>query len=926
MKSVKSVTAKSLLIKQKSSPAVGSTSKPPLSKKNVMNMIHNVTVASPPTSAGKERSASTSDIKQDAAKVSTHSRSRTRTIDPKESILHQQEILRKAALLAEPVQPVEPVKEPIAYELNFEEGKMPPRKVDTQEDDDYNYESDFESYESDFEAEVPSAMSEKSSVDSSNELEVNELQQDDKPNDETSRNDKERIDSGSYEMSMKKPVTPLSVHYDSIDDTINSHDSGISYDDLNVITSKQMSQKTQEFYRRGEELMKKITLDEMTFNIFESKPVPYDTFMALFGGQENTSQAGTQSESLAVADEVQTDVIMKAEAWTQFPTKFTMEGLQSINSKQYNEEKLGVGEGNFELEPQSNDDSEHFTQHIDAINNFSRTEDFTIGKSRSNVNSAELCKFVANAALTITNVLDNQSKLVELKPSRISISRGFTQLKFNEVDALHDTNVKKLYTNVKVSNFIVTVHKKAADQMNLLCLWDVLNTKRPLKIFSSWSDVKCLEIHDIQRDVIVGGCSDGTISLWDAQEFSEWRDEDEVTSIIKPCEIISLNQLSNDFSLDNVVALRSLPHRELKKASKMFTQSQASQICSLHRNGSIIIWTISRAFNEEAESLKKTSELDYTHLKSLIKLIKNVIIDLNSSSRKIGKENVKRKSAFEKTRYYFENDLFSDKVLRELQEIDTNRLTKVKNPLIDDELMKFNGCAVNLNEIFVASDLNFVLAISRLNLVDQTRKILTDESSFVAPTAIEMHTINTNVLAIGQANGEVKFIKVQDDENFNSGASSKLARKSTDSTNIDVLSKSCAFQNIVEKEKKLYDDTQALNNLESDELKAFLINEALSEQFFAHDSTKDKLKVSFDKNIFNSFEVSSGSVRSIAFNKSGEFMFVLIGKQLRIFNCWTNSEVDQQEKLKIWDVKCVQGADSSEYLVKFLLLSLTLRN
>lgn len=904
--SVRNVNPKSKLVKTISSPAVVKkvttgkvamstrASDKPLNKKNVMNTVHNVTVASPPRSASKERSASTSDIQQEA--VLNHSRTKTRTIDPKDSILNQ---LAQSMLAPKPAVPV---KEPIAYELNFEEAKKP-KKDESQEEEDFNYESDFESYESDFEPEEASSSesSEKLHESSSEELEGNEL---DKADDDLAKPDKERADSGSYEMRSKKPLAPLSPHYDSIDDTINSHDSGISYE-------RAVSPRTSEIFKRGKELMKKITFDELNFDFFEAKPVPYETFMAIYGGQVDMFQVGTQCEAMTTVDEVQTDLITTADLWTQFPAKFTIAGFDVANSKLYNEEKLGVGEGSREVDSHEKNEAEQFS--IDTINNFAMSEE-TSFKSQLVYDTVELQRFVESAAMTISNVMDNQTKQRELKPSRISISRGYTPLSFEDVKMLRGTIVRKLYTNMTVYNFLVTVHKRHADQQNFLCLWDILNTKRPLKVFSSWSDVKCIEIHEQQRDVIVGGCSDGTISLWDAQELPEWKneDDDDATSV-KPCGIISLNQTSNDFALDNAVALKSMPYREYKSTSSMFSQSQASQICSLHRNGTINIWTISRVFDENGS---KRVDLDYTHIKSRVKLIKNLTIDLNVASKSIDEGKVRKKSAFEKTRYYFENDLFSDKVLKELQEIDTSRLNKAKSPLIDDQLMRFNNLAVNLNEIFVATDLNFILAVSRLNLSDKSRKIFTNSSSFIAPTAVQVHPVNKNVLVIGHANGEVKFIKLYDEEVNLHNSSLKSVRKSTDAGNgNDLLSKSCAFQNIVEKEKKLYDD--AFNTVESDELKAFLVNEALSEQFTDSHSNIEKLKVPFDKNIFNSFEVAAGSVTSIVFSKSGELCFILVGWQLRIFNCWANAEVEQQDKTKFCDVKCVQGADSAEYLVSF---------
>ncbi|CRK98392.1 CLUMA_CG011751, isoform A [Clunio marinus] len=891
----------SIKLKSSSLVTVKAPEKPKsLSKKNVMNTIHNVTVASPPSSASKERTALPT--KKEPIKASNHTRSNTRTIPPEDSILHKHKLLEN-----EQKETKLNIKDPVAFDINFKEDKKE-KKVEAKDEDEYNYESDFESYESDFESEVPSTNSSKDNSDVDDEVKSVP----------TTNIHKER-DSGSFEMNSKKSASPT-IPYDSIEDTINSHDSGISYDDLAATTSKRsLGSKQKEIYKRGKELMKKITFDEQNFNIFESKQIPYETFMSVYG-QRGMTQISTQSESMMLSDEVQTDAIMKSEIWTQCPPKFTKSGLEIVNSKNYNEEKLGVGEGEIEKN-NFNDISDDLSFNIEAINNFSKNEFEINFKSISNVNSNDVHKFIENAALTMSNVLDRHSKILELQPSHLPISRGLIKLQFEDNKLLSNTIITKIYTNKNIHNFLLTVHKQQNNQENILCLWDVLLNKQPIKMFKSWSELKCLEMHDHQRDVLVGGCNDGTICLWDVQEFNEWSDESMEMSMIKPCEIVSLSQTVIEFTFDNVVALRSLPYREHKNTKSVFAQSQASQICSLQQSGTVTIWTISRTHFDEVGSLNpRKSDLKFSHVKSRIKLLRNVVIELNNLTKKIPEKEGKltRKSAFEKTRYYFENDLFNDKVLRELQEIDTNRLNKAKNPFDDDDLLRFNDCTIGLNEILATTDLNYIVAISRLNLADKTRKIFTNESSFVSSTVIKFHPINSNILAVGQANGEVRFMKIYDDDQSPSSHASKNARKSVDtssSVNNDVLSKSCAFQNIVEKEKKLYDETQALNNLECDELKAFLVNEALSKQFYEHNDARENFKAPFDKNIFNSFEVSPGAVTSIEFNKMGEFMFVIVGKKLRIFNCWLNAKVDHEEKRNIVDVKCVIGADSTEYLI-----------
>lgn len=128
-----------------------------------------------------------------------------------------------------------------------------------------------------------------------------------------------------------------------------------------------------------------------------------------------------------------------------------------------------------------------------------------------------------------------------------------------------------------------------------------------------------------------------------------------------------------------------------------------------------------------------------------------------------------------------------------------------------------------------------------------------------------------------------------------------------------MVSKSCAIQSIIENEKKVYDENQALNNLEMDELKAFLLNEALAEQsdeIKSNEDHADYLKALFNRNIFNNFGVNGRAVQMIEFNKCGEFLFVLAGKKVKIFSCLAGKMVEIVENYEVKDMKCV-----SNYLV-----------
>jgi hypothetical protein len=240
-----------------------------------------------------------------------------------------------------------------------------------------------------------------------------------------------------------------------------------------------------------------------------------------------------------------------------------------------------------------------------------------------------------------------------------------------------------------------------------------------------------------------------------------------------------------------------------------------------------------------------------------------------------------------------------------------------------NEMFTATSFDLNYNELFISSDTNFIVAMSRLCLGDKARKIITNESNFISPSIIKTHPIDKNILAIGQTNGSVKFIKTSDDFNLSSSNKRKQLKRSNAAFSNDdnVLAKSCAFQNIVEREKKLYEETQALNDLESDDLKALMLNESLLASHFEdnEENYKNNLKIVFDKNLFNSFDICMGTVRLIEFNRTGQFMFVLINKDFKIFDCWKNVEIQHLESRGINDVMCILGSDGNEYLVRIFI-------
>lgn len=186
----------------------------PLSEKNVMNTIHNVTISSPP--------AQRKDYLGEAITVDPsipRERTKTRTLEPEEILLLNK---KSEPNSGEPT--VQEIKHSVAFEINFGESvqslvrppslksdqKLLPKEIFAKETPpspalSEDYEDDFESYESDFEScstinlesleadpSEPSADEEEQSSSS--------VQQEMASRSNVKSGDERRLDSGNYEL------------------------------------------------------------------------------------------------------------------------------------------------------------------------------------------------------------------------------------------------------------------------------------------------------------------------------------------------------------------------------------------------------------------------------------------------------------------------------------------------------------------------------------------------------------------------------------------------------------------------------------------------------------------------------------------------------------------------------------------------------
>lgn len=266
--------------------------------------------------------------------------------------------------------------------------------------------------------------------------------------------------------------------------------------------------------KRGIELMNKITLDTMTYSLFELKPIPYEYYMKCYGHMNNT-QNSTQTNLESIDQETQTDTKFRNSVWTQFPPYFSTRNIFHINHQQ---DRNGCGE--FANESNGNDYHHRlkmcpFDESLNKIKKFSNSQLQTVSSNilAKKIDYERLNFFLQKSSVTISVLLNRRRKTDEiLNKSFLHQSSGFFSININQQQTLHTKPVTAMYSNQKILNVLYTIHncKNFDDTTNsLICLWDLLNFNKPMKILCSWTIINCIEVQQYYPDVVIAGLNDG---------------------------------------------------------------------------------------------------------------------------------------------------------------------------------------------------------------------------------------------------------------------------------------------------------------------------------------------------------------------------------------------------------------------------------
>lgn len=116
--------------------------------------------------------------------------------------------------------------------------------------------------------------------------------------------------------------------------------------------------------------------------------------------------------------------------------------------------------------------------------------------------------------------------------------------------------------------------------------------------------------------------------------------------------------------------------------------------------------------------------IDHQSPWSKVKLIESVCIDLRDT---LQMQRVRPKSGFERTRSYFESNLFSDTALRELQD-NAGHANAENND--DDRNVMYGDVDVIGDAFFVATNRQFLLTGNKSLNRKSVRKLMLDDGEF----------------------------------------------------------------------------------------------------------------------------------------------------------------------------------------------------
>ncbi|XP_059044795.1 uncharacterized protein LOC131840640 [Achroia grisella] len=372
-------------------------------------------------------------------------------------------------------------------------------------------------------------------------------------------------DEGFQDMSSSSAVSSMrTLHVDVLDRPLF----------IDFTKAKQNKRKRLIFERlkqRAQDILSMVTLHEMSYSLFEMKPIPYDVYMATFG-RSNYMQTAAQTFDDGITEEVQTEEIECDVKWTQYPVDFSNHDIhlmQDIRNRKYSQnfedyltkftiliKDTSIKNVNDEI----NSDVSYklnpmriYLEQKDGVGNGNMLQyDSYDSKLKNNeFNVHRLKRFLKKVESKVSYVLTVNTGSKELpdivKSSKYVFSKGFITLSNKDItdenlSFVRDTKIIGIIYSENKNNLIMTVHKASnatADRCTV-CLWNLSIARRePVKILTVIDNIVVGRFRGNTDGIFVAALEDGSLHLWDLSEKPTWHNN--VVSDEKTTNLVEVN-------------------------------------------------------------------------------------------------------------------------------------------------------------------------------------------------------------------------------------------------------------------------------------------------------------------------------------------------------------------------------------------------
>ncbi|XP_037876023.1 cytoplasmic dynein 2 intermediate chain 1 isoform X2 [Bombyx mori] len=515
--------------------------------------------------------------------VKERQRSKTRTLDENEVKILTADVVDNNAEMRNLSKKL--TAQPKAFFVGLDDGES---KEKTSEDE-VSYEDDFESYESDFESYHSDASppGDGSSADSDDHTEPHhEVGHDRLATSKEVRDEENMLDSGSYDLRDRSAKAKASTMEFIVEDSEDHSDKKPSLTDegfqemssSSAVSSlrtvhecidrqnfidfgtrsrewKRKRRVLEMLKRRAADILGMVSLHEVSYVLFEAKPIAYEKYMSSFG-RSGRAQNSSQTFDDGANQETQTDEILLSHKWTQNPVDFTYNDIYvypSVCSRKYSEctvdymarfsfltKSNDFNASNVEIEMDDVYKRNPLRIYLEQRNGVGTGEMLPYEKYESRLKGIvyernRLRRFLKRTESKIFSALNKNAgkrELIDLnRNTKLPFSQGYVMVNFNvdddRLNFIVQSKVTKIIYSKAKSNLIMTVHsRKDLNNKRVLCIWDVGVARfEPIKILISIDGIILGQFQGNTDGIFVAALEDGSIHLWELSEEPTWRSD-----------------------------------------------------------------------------------------------------------------------------------------------------------------------------------------------------------------------------------------------------------------------------------------------------------------------------------------------------------------------------------------------------------------